>query len=86
MVAVVDQSLKVGALAVLALPDRRLEGAEHAVGVHTTAVLPAIDTMGEQVYDEGGAARSQPGRDLDEVDHAASWTDAHGSPVRGPLG
>lgn len=78
MVAVVDQSLKVAALAVLTLPDRRLQGAERADGVHTTAVLPAIDTMGEQAHDEGGAARSQPGRELGEVDHAASWTDAHG--------
>ena len=71
VVAVVDQALEVAAVAVLAPPDRLLQGAEHEVGVHAAAGGPADDAAGEQVHDEGGVAEPRPGRHVGEVDHPA---------------
>ena len=71
MVAVVDRALEVAAPAVLARPDRLLQGADRVVGVHAAAGGPADDPAGEQVHDEGGVAEPRPGRHVGEVDHPA---------------
>ena len=60
-VAVVDQALEVAAVAVLALPDRLLQGAARVVGVHARAGGPADDAAGVQVHDERRATSTPTG-------------------------